>query len=135
MGQRSTRKLLWPSESLDIDFFLICLLPSTPKTRGLLNVSMLRSACKSTSSLFRGPLLINAGRGDLITEEDLLAAFDEGLLCGAVLDVFAAEPLTSSSPLWNHSDVVITPHVAMLSFRSDAVEVFYKNLARLDAKK
>src|SRR5262249_44127586 len=59
-----------------------------------------------------GAYLINAGRGSLQVDADILAALDEGALSGATLDVFASEPLPQASPLWNHAKVTVTPHNA-----------------------
>lgn len=121
--------------------YLVCLLPSTGKTQKLLSAAILRDGrvaqreAAGDAQLPPAPVLLNAGRGDLIDEDEILLALDEGLLSGAVLDVFAAEPLRPDSPLWQHPDVVITPHIAMLSFGDDVIKVFYDNLARLDSGK
>lgn len=94
------------------DIFVV-LLPLTDATRGILDLPTFRRMTK------RGPLgapvLINAGRGGLQIESDILAAFDEGLLTAASLDVFETEPLPAESPLWDHPRVTITPHVAAAS--------------------
>jgi glyoxylate/hydroxypyruvate reductase A len=87
---------------------LVCLLPLTPATRGILN--------RATFDLLpAGALVINAARGDHLIEADLIAALDAGRLAGAVLDVFPVEPLPQGDPLWRHPKVLITPHVASLS--------------------
>ncbi len=57
-------------------------------------------------------MLINAGRGGLQIEADVLAALDDGTLVGASLDVFETEPLKTDSPIWHHPKIVVTPHVA-----------------------
>jgi glyoxylate/hydroxypyruvate reductase A len=59
-----------------------------------------------------GAFLINAGRGELQVDADIVAALDEGTLAGATLDVFPHEPLPADSPLWRHPKVTITPHNA-----------------------
>jgi glyoxylate/hydroxypyruvate reductase A len=59
-----------------------------------------------------GAYLINAGRGSLQVDADIIAALDEGTLLGATLDVFPTEPLPIRSPLWAHPKVTITPHNA-----------------------
>ncbi len=59
-----------------------------------------------------GPVLVNAGRGGLQVEADILAALNDGTLKAASLDVFETEPLPASSPLWKHPKVILTPHVA-----------------------
>ena len=88
--------------------FLACLLPLTPATRGILNRA-------TFDALPEGAVVINAARGGHLVEADLIAALDAGRLAGAVLDVFAVEPLPDDHPLWRHPKVLITPHVASLS--------------------
>ncbi|XP_046547015.1 glyoxylate/hydroxypyruvate reductase B-like [Haliotis rubra] len=100
--------------------FLVNILPSTPETRGLLSGDVL-SHCR------KKPLFINVGRGYIIDDESLLSALRGGWLSGAVLDVFAEEPLSRDSPLWGERDVVITPHA---SNQSDCMDS-YKKLASM----
>ena len=89
---------------------LVCLLPHTPATEGILNLSLLRQLKRD--GLLGGAFLVNAGRGGLQVNEDIVTALDEGALTGASLDVFPAEPLPAESPLWDHPKIVITPHNA-----------------------
>jgi len=89
---------------------LIVLLPSTPATDGLLNLALFRKLKRDGAA--GGAFLINAGRGRLQIDADILAALDEGSLAGAALDVFPEEPLPSSSPLWADPKVTVTPHNA-----------------------
>ncbi|HAH09746.1 MAG TPA: glyoxylate/hydroxypyruvate reductase A [Alphaproteobacteria bacterium] len=84
---------------------LVCLLPLTPETQGILNRSVL-------SQLPKGASLINAARGAHMVPEDVLALLDEGLLSGATLDVFPEEPLPPESQFWTHPKVTLTPHAA-----------------------
>jgi glyoxylate/hydroxypyruvate reductase A len=92
---------------------LAVVLPLTPQTRGLLNRSMFnRISLRGRSPLLPGPVLINAGRGGLQVDADILAALNAGELYAASLDVFEKEPLASNSPLWSHPRVVVTPHNA-----------------------
>lgn len=92
---------------------LVCLLPLTPETSGILDRHLISKLSRTgRSPNLPGPVLINAGRGGLQIESDILAALDEGRLYAASLDVFREEPLPVSSPLWSHPRVLITPHVA-----------------------
>ena len=92
---------------------LVVLLPLTPATRGMLNASLF--ARLKQGGRLGGPVLINAGRGGLQVEADILAALDSGVLTGASLDVFEREPLPPSSPLWTHPAVYVSPHNAAIS--------------------
>jgi glyoxylate/hydroxypyruvate reductase len=92
---------------------LVVLLPLTDATRGIINASLL-SQLKRDGPL-GGPILINAGRGGLQVEADILAALDSGALKGASLDVFEREPLPKDSRLWSHPAVYISPHNAAIS--------------------
>jgi len=92
---------------------LVVLLPLTEATRGIINASLL-SQLKRDGAL-GGPILINAGRGGLQVEADIIAALDSGALKGASLDVFEREPLPEDSRLWAHPAVYISPHNAAIS--------------------
>lgn len=85
--------------------YVISILPSTEQTRGLFHTALFRL-------MNRDAILINVGRGDAVVDEDLLNALDEGVLAGAVLDVFNTEPLPKDHPFWGHARVTITPHVS-----------------------
>jgi glyoxylate/hydroxypyruvate reductase A len=89
---------------------LVCLLPFTETTRQILNRETF--AQLDRTSPLGAPVLINAGRGGLQVEADILDCLNEGTLGAATLDVFETEPLAESSPLWSHPRVVITPHNA-----------------------
>jgi glyoxylate/hydroxypyruvate reductase len=84
---------------------LVCLLPMTPQTEGILDAALF-------GRLPRGACVVNAGRGAHLVEADLLAALDTGQLSAAVLDVFREEPLPPAHPFWSHPRIVVTPHVA-----------------------
>lgn len=92
---------------------LICLLPLTPATQGILNRAVF-AGLKRDGAL-GGAYLINAGRGLLQVDADILVALDDGTLAGAVLDVFPTEPLPQQSPFWRHPGVTVTPHNAAVS--------------------
>ena len=92
---------------------LVCLLPLTADTRGILNAALLGKLARD--GRLGGPILLNAGRGGLQVEADILAALNQGVLKAATLDVFEREPLPQDSPLWTHPAVTITPHNAAAS--------------------
>jgi glyoxylate/hydroxypyruvate reductase A len=92
---------------------LVALLPLTPRTRGILDAALFTKLRKR--GRLGGPILINAGRGGLQVEADILAALDSGVLAGASLDVFETEPLPPDSRLWDHPKVFVSPHNAAMS--------------------
>jgi glyoxylate/hydroxypyruvate reductase len=109
---------------------LVCLLPHTPATEGILDLALFRRLKRDGA--LGGAYLINVGRGKLQVEADIVAALDEGSLAGATLDVFAVEPLAPSSALWSHPKVTITPHNAAASDpRTLAVNVL-DQIARIE---
>jgi glyoxylate/hydroxypyruvate reductase len=89
---------------------LVCLLPQTRETEGILNLALFRKLRRDGP--LGGAFLINSGRGQLQVDADIITALDEGSLSGATLDVFPREPLPPQSPLWTHPKVTITPHNA-----------------------
>jgi glyoxylate/hydroxypyruvate reductase A len=89
---------------------LVSLLPLTPDTRGILNRELF--AKLNRSSPLGAPVVINAGRGGLQNEADILACLDDGTLGAVSLDVYHVEPLPPDSPFWTHPKVVLTPHNA-----------------------
>ena len=97
---------------------LVCLLPLTASTHGILNAALFAKLPRD--GRLGGPILINAGRGRLQVEADILAALDSGVLKGASLDVFEIEPLPRESRLWRHPAVFVTPHNAAIS-RPDSI--------------
>ena len=86
---------------------LVCLLPLTSATKGILNADLF-------AELPRGASIINAARGGHLVDDDLIAALDRGHLSAATLDVFHHEPLPAHHPFWDHPNILITPHVASL---------------------
>lgn len=103
--------------------YLVITLPATPQTIRLFNSDTLRMMKPSA-------VLMNVGRGNIIDEADLVCALEDGVIRGAVLDVFEHEPLQPESPLWQMPNVCITPHVAATSFPEDIAEVFIHNYQR-----
>lgn len=110
-------------ERVDI---LVCLLPLTPETEGILDA-------RTLGALPRGAALINVARGGHLVEEDLMAALDSGQIRAASLDVFAREPLPGDHPLWDHPRVVVTPHIASMTIAESAVESVIANIRRIEA--
>lgn len=92
---------------------LVVLLPLTDGTRGIVDRGLLEKLARD--GRLGGPVLINAGRGGLQKEADILACLADGTLKGASLDVFETEPLAQDSALWDHPAVIVTPHNAALS--------------------
>ncbi|WP_127111945.1 NAD(P)-dependent oxidoreductase [Shimia sediminis] len=81
------------------------ILPSTDATRGMFNAGMF-------DEMKSGSTFVNAGRGDLVDETALVEALDRNCPGHAVLDVLSEEPLPTTSPLWEHPRVTLTPHVS-----------------------
>jgi glyoxylate/hydroxypyruvate reductase A len=100
---------------------LVCLLPLTPQTRGILNRKCFSRLARDGK--LGGPVIINAGRGGLQVEDDILAALDDGTLAAATLDVFAAEPLPPDSAFWSHPKMTLSPHNAA-DTDPDAISVY-----------
>lgn len=107
---------------------LVALLPLTPETHGILSMPLFARLARDGA--LRGPVLINAGRGALQVEADIVRAIEEGTLIGASLDVFETEPLDPTSPLWAMENVVVTPHCAGWS---DPMELTRQIMAQIAA--
>lgn len=104
--------------------FLVCCLPHTEATRGLVNDKLL-------SQLKPGAVLIDISRGGVVKGDAVLKALDSGILKGAALDVFEQQPLPPESPLWKREDILITPHVSGTTphYLERALNVFLDNYA------
>ena len=114
----------------EIDIFLkevnilVCLLPLTPETTGILNL-------KTIKQLKQPAFIINAARGEHLVDEDLIYALDTDRIRHATLDVFTDEPLPESHPFWNRKKITITPHVAALTNDKEAAKLIVENYKRL----
>lgn len=120
---------LWPADQLDeilpfVDV-LILALPLNRHTEGMFDA-------KRFSRLKPGAVFINVARGPIVVERDLEAALQSGQVAAAGLDVTEVEPLRASSPLWEMSNVIITPHVGAQSASryDDVTDFFCENLRR-----
>jgi len=102
---------------------LICVLPLTKDTYGILNRDLF-------DQLPDGSYLINVGRGQQLVDTDLIEAIEKGKIRGACLDVFHPEPLPADHPFWEMPEVMITPHVASVTNPDTAVEQILENLRR-----
>jgi glyoxylate/hydroxypyruvate reductase A len=103
---------------------VVCLLPLTPQTQGILNYRTLRK-------LRLGGAIINVARGGHLVAEDLIKVLDSGHLAHAYLDVFEHEPLPHDHPLWTHPGITITPHTAALTEPRTAIPQIVENVERL----
>lgn len=104
---------------------LVCTLPATPETDGILDRSAL-------SQLPRDAHVVNIARGSLIVDADLIALLDSGHLAGATLDVFRTEPLPADHPFWHHPRVTVTPHVSAATLIPESVAQVAAKIRRLE---
>lgn len=100
---------------------LICVLPLTAATRGLLNA-------KAFAAMPKGSAVINIARGGHVVDADLLAALDSGHLEYALLDVTSPEPLPPGHAFWAHDKVELTPHIASLTNAETAAPQIVDNI-------
>ena len=101
--------------------YLACLLPNTPATDGIMDLSVF-------NKMPRGSYVLNAGRGSQLVEPDLLEALNNGQIKGAALDVFKTEPLPKDHPFWTDPRILLTPHHAAEVFLPAAAKIFLKNI-------
>jgi glyoxylate/hydroxypyruvate reductase A len=112
------------AEFLHSTQILVCLLPLTPGTTGILNAELIKQ-------LPKGAHIINVARGGHLVDEDLIQMLDKGHLAGACLDVYHQEPLPTDHPFWEHSKVHMTPHYASVSDTNSVVPQIIENYRRL----
>jgi glyoxylate/hydroxypyruvate reductase len=108
--------------------FLVLACPLTPRTRGLLDR-------RRVGLLPRGAGVVNIGRGELVEQEALLDALDDGHLSGAVLDVFVPEPVPPGHRLWRTPNLVMTPHMSAgdpQTYNLRSLVIFLENLRALE---
>jgi len=103
---------------------VVCLLPLTPHTRGILDKD-------AFARMRKDGCVINLARGGHLVVPDLLAALDAGYLAHAYLDVFETEPLPPESPLWSHPGITLTPHIAALTEPRTSVAKIAQNVERV----
>jgi glyoxylate/hydroxypyruvate reductase A len=111
---------------------LVCLLPLTPDTTGVLNYDLFK---KLRRKLDGGPVIVNAARGGHQVETDIVKALGDGTLGAASLDVFQTEPLSPDSPLWALDNAYLTPHIAAISNIEAGVRYFSRILLDHEAGK
>ena len=104
---------------------LVCVLPLTPATHGILNRANLEK-------LPRGAFLINVARGPHLVEQDLLGLVQNGHIAGATLDVFDDEPLPPSHPFWREPNITVTPHIAAVTLRTVSLEQIAGKIRKLE---
>lgn len=100
---------------------LVCLLPLTESTRGILNVD-------TFNRLKRGASIVNAARGPHLVDSDLVDALNSGQISSATLDVFHVEPLPKTHPFWTNPKITVTPHVASLIDAPTGSKIVAKNI-------
>jgi glyoxylate/hydroxypyruvate reductase A len=103
---------------------LVCLLPLTRETTGILNNKLFKELPKQS-------YVINVARGGHLVDEDLLEYINNGHLAGAGLDVFHEEPLAVEHPFWTHPKIHITPHVASVSDIESVIPQLLENYRKL----
>lgn len=103
---------------------LVCLLPLTKETTGILNNKLFKELPNQS-------YVINVARGGHLVDEDLLEYVNNGHLAGAGLDVFHEEPLPVEHPFWSHPKIHITPHVASVSDINSVIPQLLENYRRL----
>ncbi len=141
LGWSRTRKQIEGVRTFDADGLddflretdiLVCLLPLTPDTTGILDYALFS---RLRRSLDGGPVIVNAARGGHQIETDIVRALGDGTLGAASLDVFQVEPLPADSPLWALDNCYITPHIAAISNIDAGVRYFSRIILDHEAGK
>jgi glyoxylate/hydroxypyruvate reductase A len=104
---------------------LVCLLPLTPETEGIMNR-------RTLAKLPPQSYVINVARGSHLVEDDLIALLDSGHLAGAALDVFRTEPLPEGHPFWAHPKVTVTPHTSARTLRDESVSQIVRKILAME---
>ncbi|MBM1107097.1 glyoxylate/hydroxypyruvate reductase A [Aurantibacter crassamenti] len=112
------------SEFLATTEVLVCLLPLTEETAGILNKELFQQLPKNA-------YIINVARGGHLVDADLIEMLDNGHLSGASLDVYHQEPLSTDHPFWEHPKVHMTPHYASVSDTNSVIPQILENYRRL----
>jgi glyoxylate/hydroxypyruvate reductase A len=105
---------------------LVCVLPLTPETEGILNRENL-------GKLMPGAYVINVARGQHVVDGDLIALIDAGQISGATLDVFHDEPLPAGHPFWSHPKISITPHISAVTVIEESAAQIADKIGRIEA--
>ncbi len=109
---------------LSVTNVVVCLLPLTEQTEGILDLALFKKLRKPA-------FLINAARGAHLVNEDLIYTLDAGILEHATLDVFTTEPLPASHPFWGREKITITPHIASLTEPEEIAPLLVENYKRM----
>ena len=105
---------------------LVCLLPLTPETEGIMRHDTLRQ-------LKPGAYVINVARGAHLVDDDLLSLIDSGHVAGATLDVFRTEPLPAGHPFWQHPKITVTPHTSARTLREESISQIAGKIRALES--